>query len=405
VGLTLNPATGAITGTPTNASEGSYSFTLTATNSEGSIAKVFAGAVITQDLGFLGLGPTRLLDTRLAGKRPAGSVSEILVRGVAGVPADATTVVLNVTVHDPSGSGYLTVYPCGSPIPNASNANFLAGQTIPNSVTAAVGEGGKVCFFTTTATNIIVDLNGAYSPTLGTGTLLGLTPGRLLDPRGPSGKLAAGVVRTVQVAGAGGVPADVSSVVLNVTVDAPDALGYVTAFPCDSGRPEASNLNFLAGQTVANAVTVAVGASGMVCFYSTATTHLIVDVEAAYSPGSGIGDLFWMEPTRMFDSRGAHGEVVAGSIVELNVAGAFGIPASTIAVALNVTVDSPNTGGYVTVFPCAAAVPYASNLNFSTGQTVANSVLGTVGTGGKICFYVTATTHLIIDVNAAYVVS
>ena len=55
------------------------------------------------------------------------------------------------------------------------------------------------------------------------------------------------------------------------------------------------------------------------------------------------------------------------------------------------------------MFPCGGPVPYASNLNFTPGQTVANSALATVGAGGKVCFYVTATTHLIIDVNAAYV--
>jgi hypothetical protein len=154
---------------------------------------------------------------------------------------------------------------------------------------------------------------------------------------------------------------------------------------------------------VANAATVAVGAAGTVCFYTVATTHLIVDVEATYSPGSGTGELFWMQPTRMFDSRGLHAKVVAGSIVQLSVAGADGVPTNAIAVALNVTIDSPDTGGYVTVFPCGSTVPYASNVNFGTGQTVANSVLATVGVGGKICFLVTAAAHLIVDVSAAYV--
>ena len=212
-----------------------------------------------------------------------------------------------------------------------------------------------------------------------------------------------GQARAVQVAGVGGVPADATAVVLNVTADGPDALGYVTAFPCGTPRPDASNLNYLAGQTVANAVTVAVGATGAVCFYSTATTHLIVDVEAAYSPESGLGELLAMEPTRMFDSRAQPAKVIGGTVVELAVTGAFGVPANAIAVALNVTIDSPDAGGYVTVYPCGAPLPYASNLNYRAGQTVANSVLATVGANGKVCLLVTATAHLIVDVNAAYV--
>src|SRR5207237_4214749 len=144
-----------------------------------------------------------------------------------------------------------------------------------------------------------------------------------------------------QVAGAGGVPADATSVVLNLTIDSPEALGYVTAFPCGVTMPNASNLNFLAGQTVANAATVAIGTNGMVCFYSTARTHLIVDVDGAYSPAYGTGELNWMQPTRLFDSRLGGGKIAGGSIIQLTVAGVGGVPAGATAVALDVTVDSP----------------------------------------------------------------
>jgi hypothetical protein len=305
-------------------------------------------------------------------------------------------------VEEPDSGGYLTVFPCGSPIPYASNANFRAGETMPSSVTTAIGDAGMVCIYASTSANFIVDLNGAFSPTMGGGKLLGLAPARLLDTRGQGVKLGRDQTRVVQVAGFGGVPIDATSVVLNVTADSPDAVGYVTVYPCGTARPDTSNLNFLPGQTVANAVTVALGATGAVCVHTTATTHLIVDVSAAYSPGSGEGALFWMEPARMFDSRG-QAKVAAGTVVELDVAGSNGVPTNAIAVALNITIDSADSGGYVTVHPCGAPVPYASNLNFTPGRTVANSVLATVGANGKACFLVTGTAHLIVDVNAAYV--
>jgi hypothetical protein len=97
------------------------------------------------------------------GRRAAGSVTELLVAGRGGVPADAVAVVLNVTVTGPSGGGFATVFPCGSEPPNASNLNYAAGQTIPNAVTARVGVGGKVCVFTHAETDLIVDVNG-YHP-------------------------------------------------------------------------------------------------------------------------------------------------------------------------------------------------------------------------------------------------
>ena len=51
----------------------------------------------------------------------------------------------------------------------------------------------------------------------------------------------------------------------------------MTVFPCGT-RPEASNLNFVAGRTVANAVLVPVSAAGTICFYVYGTAHLLADV-------------------------------------------------------------------------------------------------------------------------------
>ena len=122
------------------------------------------------------VSPARLLDTRsgagittvdglfLAGRaRPAGSTLELQVARRAGVPYDATTAVLNITVTDPSRPGFLTVYPCGSARPTASNVNYDAGQTIPNLVISGIGLDGKVCIYTLSPTHVIADLSG-YQP-------------------------------------------------------------------------------------------------------------------------------------------------------------------------------------------------------------------------------------------------
>ena len=77
--------------------------------------------------------------------RPAGSVTELQVIGRLGVPTGSTAVVLNITVTQPETAGYVTVYPCGSARPSASNLNFAAGTTFPNLVIAKIGTGGKVC--------------------------------------------------------------------------------------------------------------------------------------------------------------------------------------------------------------------------------------------------------------------
>jgi hypothetical protein len=78
------------------------------------------------------------------------------------VPGDAAAVVLNVTSVGSQVAGFLTVWPCGQARPNASNVNYAAGQVVPNAVIAKVGAAGKVCVYTMSATDLVVDVNGSY---------------------------------------------------------------------------------------------------------------------------------------------------------------------------------------------------------------------------------------------------
>lgn len=347
---------------------------------------------------FVPLTPTRLLDTRggaaLVGQAPA---LEIDVAGHAGVPADASAVVFNVTATGSSSDGYVTLYPCGASVPTTSTVNFAPGQTVANAATVPLSD-GKVCAFAYTDTNLVLDVNGAYSPAAGAGLLTPVTPARALDTRG-DGKVQPGVVKTIAVAGRYGVAADATAVVLNLTAVRPEADGYVTVYPCGSAVPGTSNLNFVAGQTVPNQVTVHVGDGGAVCAVTTAATHLIVDVDAAFS-AAGAALYQTVTPARLLDTRrGAR--LTAGVPLELTVGGQAGVDADAVAVVLNVTVTQPARAGYVTVYPCGSAAPLASNLNVSAHQTVANAV--TVGlTEGKACIVSTTTTELVVDVNGQY---
>ena len=116
---------------------------------------------------FVGMEPVRVADTRngigvAQAKLVAWQTLTVPVAGKYGVPADVKAVSLNVTVTQPAGPGYVTVFPCGTTRPLASNLNFVAGQTVPNAVVAKPGAGGAVCAYTTTATHLVVDLNGYY---------------------------------------------------------------------------------------------------------------------------------------------------------------------------------------------------------------------------------------------------
>ena len=59
----------------------------------------------------------------------------------------------------------------------------------------------------------------------------------------------------------------------------------------------------------------------------------------------------------------------------------------------------PLAAGYATVFGCTAAIPTASNLNYSIGQTIANDSIVMLSPAGDVCIYTDAAAHLLVDAN------
>ncbi len=117
--------------------------------------------------GFIGVTPTRILDTRLAGASLNPGESRALPVTRAPVPSllsptPPRAVVLNVTVTNPSSYSYLTVFPEGS-VPLASDLNFVPGQTVPNMVVVKVASDGNIRLFNAAGTvDVVVDLVGWY---------------------------------------------------------------------------------------------------------------------------------------------------------------------------------------------------------------------------------------------------
>ncbi|MFD2414758.1 glycoside hydrolase domain-containing protein [Amycolatopsis pigmentata] len=226
---------------------------------------------------FTPAGPTRLLDTRTNGSTLGpGGVYSLPVAGTAGVPANVTAVVLNVTAVNPSGPSYLTVYPDAQPRPSTSNINFSTQPATPNLVLVPVTN-GTVDFYNFQGTvDVVADLFGYYTNGSGN-TFTPAGPARLLDTRANGSTLGPGGVYSLPVAGTAGVPANVTAVVLNVTVTNSTTDSYLTVYPDGGpGVPTASNLNFVAGQTVPNLAIVPV-TDGKVDFYN---FHGSVDVIA-----------------------------------------------------------------------------------------------------------------------------
>jgi len=386
-----NPATAAVTVKCTNWN-GALTLTVTVTDVYGHVVTKTTPVTVMSQVGFTGKAPTRVLDTRfgvgaLKAKLGAGRT---LTLTVPGLPAGTTAVALNVTVVHPTAASYLSVYPGDAAKPTASNLNFVAGQAIANMVVVPVGPGNTVTFYNGVgAVNVIADLVGYYKPGTGAG-FTGQAPTRVLDTRyavgAPMAKLGAGGTLTLTVPD---LPAGTTAVALNVMANNPTATSYLSVYPGGTALPTASNLNFVAGRTIANMVLVPVGPGNTVTFYNgVGAVNVIADLVGYYQPGTGAG-FTGMDPTRVLDTRTGVGapttaKLGAGGTLTLTVPD---LPAGTTAVALNVTVVHPTANGYLTVYPGDTAKPTASNLNFVAGQAIANLVLVPVGPGNTVTFY------------------
>jgi hypothetical protein len=405
------------------------------------------------------LPPSRILDTRNGtGRAPgpvqpgdgrstslsasdraaAGANHEVTVTGRGGVPATGVSaVLLNVTAVNPSDAGYLTVYPKlprGAATPNnfdavwddqssfvpgypdSSNINFTPGDVIPNVVLAPVGAGGKVRLNNFTGTvDVVIDVVGWFDigPPTGDG-FVGVAPSRLLDTRDGTGaiggRFASGDRRDLVVARHGGVPADASAVVVNVTAVDPASAGFVTVWPTGQPQPVASSLNTASGRTRPNLVVAKLGVNGAISLYDYGDfggTDLVVDVVGYFAPSGG--PVTAVRPQRLLDSRigldtGA-APFASGEARTVAVAGQVGVPPDATGVVLNVTVTEPTAPGFVTVWPAGQAQPVASTLNFLPGDNIANLVMVGLGAGGGLSVYeFGATAHVVADV-VGYVTS
>jgi hypothetical protein len=134
---------------------------------------------------------------------------------------------------------------------------------------------------------------------------------------------------------------------------------------------------------------------------------------ARAAPEGAAGEYFPLAPTRILDTRlgtgGIPGPINADAPFDLKVTGKAGVPdAGVLAVALNVTVDSPSGSGFLTAYPAGAARPDASTLNFLTSQASPNLTVVGVSDGGAVTFVLSNgiggkfTGQVIVDVVGWY---
>ncbi|MFM8528224.1 MAG: hypothetical protein ACKOD2_00835, partial [Ilumatobacteraceae bacterium] len=159
-----------------------------------------------------------------------------------------------------------------------------------NSATIPIPTSGTICFHVHGTADLIVDLVGWHTTNNPTPTaFVPVSPTRIIDTRtgigGVTGRLDTNRTLgfdTRTLAQPAGTPTAITAniTVTNTTDDGPNGgyTGFVTAYPCDTGLPNASTLNFRTGTTIANSATIPIPTSGTICFHVHGTADLIVDL-------------------------------------------------------------------------------------------------------------------------------
>ncbi|MFM7271232.1 MAG: RCC1 domain-containing protein [Actinomycetes bacterium] len=358
--------------------------------------------------GFTGVTPFRLLDTRAVGGGACigAAARTVTVAGVdgSGVPATAAAVALNVTVTNAKSGGFLTVYPSGTPLPLASNLNFIAKQTVANNATVAVSSDGQIDVYANAGCpDAIVDVVGFFSAGAPNGGgFQGIAPVRIFDTRGIYNAPCITGSRDIQITpSAAGVPADAVAVALNVTAVTPSAAGFLTVYPTGVPRPTSSTLNYTTGSIVPNGTTVKIGGGGKISVYALAgCPQVVVDVVGWFVGGSPApGGFVGLTPFRLADTRSDGGCLNLTRTFQVAGVPGSGVPLNATSVALNVTAVGGFGAAYITAYPAGVGAPTASTVNFLAGQIVANGALVKVGLFAADSFTTNqGCPHVVVDV-------
>jgi hypothetical protein len=386
------------------------------------------------------LSPTRVFDSRFPALFPplrgassrvhAGEEISVAIGGRGSIPTDGIqAVAVNITAVDPSDAGFLTAWPSGTPRPDTSSINYAAGRTVANLATLALGADGGLALVASTDTDVVLDVVGWYAsaPTVlpdrspVASSYLPLPSRRFVDTRVPdagpyqtafaaAGPLRAGEIRNLPL-GVFNVSCECAAdaVALNVTVADTSTSGFLTIWPADQPRPNASNISFGAGETIPNMVVVPEGGSGEISVYNSAgSTDIIIDLVGLYeTPRYGALVFTSVPPTRIADSRFGTGmragPMQAGEVVELMPRSIPPVPASAHALVMNAVVaDSSTVTGYVAIYSPAFHFE-GSSLNAQPGRAAANQVIVPLLTAGAIdILNANGPANVIIDVTGFF---
>jgi hypothetical protein len=136
--------------------------------------------------------------------------------------------------------------------------------------------------------------------------------------------------------------------------------------------------------------------------------HVIVDLIGFYVRDIPFDDGAFTaaaRPVRVLDTRDGTGGTKArvGKDQTITLDLSASLPPGASSVALNITVNDPAAGGFLSAWRSGAPYPGTSSVNFSAGQTVANQAVVSVGADRLVSIRVGDTSaHVIVDLAGWY---
>lgn len=326
------------------ANPGTYTLTYTATDAAGDTASA-TSTFTTTGSEYQPISAVRLLDTRkdLGGTSAQladdGSI-KLKVAGVDGIPADVTSVDLNLTAINADGGGFIEANTGTSN--GTSNLNYGPSFVYSNSVIAQVASDGTVTLQNTGATksvetDLIADATGYFAKSQGDRFDFATTS-RLMDTRtgqgGSKGALIPGDTDVLTVDGAGNLPASgITAAAVNLTVTDTTHEGYLVMYADGTPVPGTSDVDWQGNTNKATNVIVPVGSDGKIDISNpegdTGSTDVVVDVTGYFTDSPNSGDVYVpITSSRVLDTRKTT-PITASTSRTVNLTNAPGIPAPT----------------------------------------------------------------------------
>jgi hypothetical protein len=226
------------------------------------------------------------------------------------------------------------------------------------------------------------------------------------------------------------IPDSATAIIGNITV-VPSGPGFLTLFPSDAAQPTVANSNFAAGEITNNFFTVGLGATGVDAgafkIFTTASTHVIIDLTGYYAPPAPSG-LFYHSlpsPVRLVETRNGQtgcfqppqlqgtNNPNADPNLDLPVQGrgpglppaCSSIPNDAVVLVGNATTVLPTAPlgfGYLTIYPSDASRPTVASSNYAGGDVINGPFAVKMGADGRFKIYSFSTTHLVVDISGYY---